>query len=154
MPHDLVDQLGGRIEDMLAVVHHQQQFACPQVLDHGGFDIEALLLLQPQCRRDCVADRRSVVERRELAEPRAVAEALLFAAGGLEGEPGLADAADTGQRHKRTFSQRGADPHDVVLATDETGCAPRHSGVGPGRDGRPGGRFRNAVCPGSPSRIC
>ena len=91
------------VEDVLAVVHDEQQLARPQILDHGLLDAEALLLLQPQRRGDGVAHRGAVVERRELAEPHAVAEAVLLARCDLEREPGLADAADPGQGHQRAL---------------------------------------------------
>ena len=86
------------------------------------------MLLQPQRRRDGVAHRGAVVERREFAEPRAVAEALLLASCGLEGEPGLADAADPGQRHQRALAQGGGDAQHLLLAADEAGRAPRQIG--------------------------
>ena len=82
-------------EDVLAVVHDQQQRARPQKLDHGGLDAKALLLLQPQRRGNGVIDGRTVIERRELAEARAVVELLLESAGDLEGQSGLSDPADT-----------------------------------------------------------
>ena len=91
---------------MFAVVHEQQQFVRPKKVDHGGFDAEALLLLQPQRRRDRVTDRRTVLERRELAEKRAVVELRLQPAGDLEPQPRLPDPSDTGQGHQRAVGER------------------------------------------------
>ena len=105
VPNDLVDQPRGRGQDVLAVVHHQQHRARPQKLDHGGLDAEALLLLQPQCRSDGVTDSRTVIERSELAERCAVVELFFQPTGDLEGQSGLSDAADAGQRHQRTARQ-------------------------------------------------
>ena len=86
-----------------------------------------------------------VVDRRELAEPHAVTEALLFPPGDLEGQPGLADAPDAGQRHKRCLSQGAGDAQDIALSADETGCATRQSGAGPSGDRRRAWRFWRRV---------
>ena len=141
---------------MLAVVHDQQQLARPQILDHRRLDAEALLLLQPQRRRDSVAHRCTVVERGEFAEPHAVAEALLVASGGLEGEPRLADAADAGQRHQRalgagrplTRSTSRSRPTKLVARRGRSGVAAE---VAPTR--RPAVRPQHWQSR-SPSRIC
>ena len=114
MPHDLVEQPRGRVQDVLAIVHDQQQLACPQILDDGLLDAEALLLLQPQSRRDGMAHRGAVVERREFADTHAVTEAVLLARCGLEGEPGLADAADPGQRDQRALAQGGGNAQHLA----------------------------------------
>ena len=131
MPHDLVEQPRGRLQDVLAIVHDQQQLACPQILDHGRLDAEALLLLQPQSGRDGMGHRGAVVERREFADTHAVAEAVLLARCGLEGEPGLADAADPGQRDQRALAQGGGNAQHLVLAPDEAGRAPWQAGRRP-----------------------
>ena len=111
----------------------QQQLARPQILDHRLLDVEALLLLQPQRRRNGVTDRRTVVERRQFADPHTVSEARLVTRGGLKGQPGLADAADPGQRHQRALAHAGHDPADILLPVDEAGRAPRQSSPGQGQ---------------------
>ena len=107
-----------------------------------------------RARRDGMAHRGAVVERREFAEPHAVAEAVLLAPGGLEGEPGLADAADAGQRDQRALAQGGGNAQHLVLAPDEAGRAPRQSRRAGRLDRRPYGAGLSNTRSGSPSRIC
>ena len=45
VPGDPVEQERRIVEDVFAVVHDQQQFARPQVVDDGLLDAETLLLL-------------------------------------------------------------------------------------------------------------
>ena len=154
MPNDLVDQPRGRGQDVLAVVHHQQHRARPQKLDHGGLDAEALLLLQPQCRSDGVTDSRTVIERSELAEGCPVVELLFQPTGDLEGQSGLSDAADAGQRHQRTARARA--PETAAMSSSRAMKLVMRRGTpvrGRVADETCGAGGRTC-CPGSPSRIC
>ncbi|MDF2976688.1 MAG: hypothetical protein K0S40_1416 [Actinomycetospora sp.] len=139
MLHHLVEQPGGGLEDVLAVVEDEQQLAAPQVLDDRLLDREALALPHPQRDRHRVADRPVVVERRQLAEPGAVGEAGLLAGGALDGEPRLADPTDPGQRDERALAEGGDDPGHVGLPADEAGDPP-----GQVAHGRGGGGWRGA----------
>src|SRR5215213_1500925 len=57
---------------------------------------------------------------------------LLVSADGLEGQAGLADAADTRQRYQRRFPQCGCDAPEFLFPSDEAGGAPGHVGMRPG----------------------
>ena len=135
MPDDQVHQPSGRGQNVLAVIHHHQHRAGTQIVDHGGLDVKALLLLKPQRRGDGVGDSRTVIERSELAKHCAIVELFLHSTGDLEGQPGLADASDAGQRHQRTLANGADDDFDVVLASNETGDAPWHARPRPSGDG-------------------
>jgi hypothetical protein len=132
-PHHLVDQPCGRIQDVLAVVEHEQQSPVREVLDHGLLDREALALPHAQRHGHRVSDRAARAERGELAEPGAVGEPGPLPVGDRHGEPGLADSADSAERHQRRAGQRGDHVRDLLGTANQRGGPPRQ--VAPGRRG-------------------
>ena len=123
--HNAVGQLGGRVQHMLAVVDYQQQLERSQIVDQCLVESLGILLLQSQRRCDRVRQRGTVGDWCEFAEPRTVGESVLAPVGELEGESGLADSADPGERHLCAALQSLADDHDFSFAPDKPLRQPR-----------------------------
>jgi basic amino acid/polyamine antiporter, APA family len=111
-PGDLLDQV-------LAVVDHEQRVAAVKVGDRG------IQLADPRQRAhsETLDQRRrdgtGVGDARELDPPHAAGEGGSATRGRLDGEPGLAHASRSGQRQQPRRRQRGADGLQILLATDQ-----------------------------------
>ena len=116
---DAIDQLGGRVEDVLAVVEDEQHVARPQrvgeLIERRAARIERDETRARDRRREAVA----VLERREIGEERAARMVRLLPARDLDREPGLAGAPRSGQRDEAVIQQEAAHRRDVVAASDE-----------------------------------
>ncbi len=96
-----------------------------EVLDDRLLDRRAVPLLHPERSGDGVGHGAAVAERGQLAEPRAIGEPGLLPGGHFDGQPGLADPTDPGQRHERGRPQRTGDRGDGALTPDERRTPPR-----------------------------
>ncbi len=92
---DRVDQARDRIEEVLAVVEHQQQPLRREIVEHRLVERPTRQRLHPQARRHGLPHRLRVGDRRELAQPRTVRELADDLRRDLERETGLADATHT-----------------------------------------------------------
>ncbi len=137
MGEEAFGELGGGLDDVLAVVEDEQQAAVRAVRDVLG-----------------------VVDGGQFDEPHAVGPAAvrLVRLGGLLGEAGLAGAARPEERDEACPREVVADDADVVLAADEGGQpGPQVATPPSGRCGGPGGagpgvrtRTRSALRTGGP----
>ncbi len=118
----------GGVQDVLAVVEHEQQPAADEVLDDRLLDRRAVPLLHAQRDGDRVRDGAAVEERRQLGEPRAVGEPVALTARHLDREPGLPDSPDADERHQRGRPQPGRDRADRRVPPDERGAPARQVG--------------------------
>ncbi len=124
-------RLGRGVQDVLAVVHHEQQGSTVEVLGDRLLDAESVPLLHPERGRHRVTHGRTVGQRGELTQPRSVRELRSGAAGGLDGEPGLADPADPGERDQRALAHGRQNPLDVLVPAEEPGRPPRQVAARP-----------------------
>ena len=117
----VLDEMSGRADQVLAVVEHEQQRAAA----YGGG--ERLARDRPGHRhhaertRHRGADQLGVDERPQLGQPHAVGMARHHLARHLEGEARLADAAGADQRQQAVMRQQLADIGDDGLAPDQLG---------------------------------
>ena len=94
---DLGDKLGGCFEQVLAVVHHQQELLVLQVRAQQRQRLGRGLVAQVQSRHDGVADQRGVLNLRELDHPCAAREAAREIGRTPNRQAGLADTAWPGE---------------------------------------------------------
>ena len=81
------------LEQVLAVVQHQQQLLAVQELRQRLAGVLAGPGGQREHRRDRIIDPGHVADRGQLSEPRAVGEPRRHLGGGLQPQPGLAHPA-------------------------------------------------------------
>ena len=94
-----IGQAPGCLDEVFAVVQHEQQAAVVQCRDDAVLGCAAGLR-DPERGRDGGWYRVGLGDRRELAEPGPVRVAGLASRGDRQGEPGLANAAHPGQREQ------------------------------------------------------
>ena len=114
-----IDQLGGRIEDVLAVVEDEQHVARAQRVGEL-IERRAARVERDEARaRDGRGEVVAVLERREIGEERTARMVRLLPARDLDREAGLAGAPGSGQRDEAVIEQQAAHCRDVVAAADE-----------------------------------
>jgi hypothetical protein len=145
-------QLGGRVDQVLAVVQHQQQLPPGQVLRQRGGRRVPGPVLQAQRLRDGLGHQRLLPQLVQPDQLPPVAERPRQPGRGAQRQPGLAHPAGPGQCHQPRPSQQLPDLGQLTAVADEAGqlgwqipgYAPRrHSISAPGSaatDRR--GRFR------------
>ncbi|BFO20959.1 hypothetical protein SHKM778_73470 [Streptomyces sp. KM77-8] len=131
-----LDEVGGGLDDMLAVVQDQQHAARAAVFGeafHGvgvpvGDGPHALGsgavqhgLAGADGGEDGLRDGVGVVDRGEFGQPHPVGHGLPYGLGGLLGQPGLARAAGPEQGDEPGGGEVRADGLDVGLPADERG---------------------------------
>jgi hypothetical protein len=108
-----------RLEEMFAVVEHQQKLLVAQELDYCLLD----RLGRPRChreqRRDRVRDTVAVADRCQLTPPGAVTELGKRLRRHLQRQTGLAHPTHPGQGHCPDLTERGGDTRQLALAADE-----------------------------------
>ena len=97
-PCDALDQLGGSVDHVLAVVEEQERLLHPQRREDGVDERLALLLRDGQRVGQRPHHARLVGDRREVGQEHAVGVAGEQAPAELDGEAGLADAPRAQQR--------------------------------------------------------
>ena len=95
---DQLDQLGGGIEHVLAVVQHQQRRRPAQVLDDPGRQVTAGAIVEAERRRHRPDHRLRASDRRQLAEHDTSGEAIGDGRRRVQRQPGLADSTRSGER--------------------------------------------------------
>lgn len=167
-------QLGDRREQALAVVQHQQQAFVPegahQVFGQRGAwcrrkELGERLVVQVECRGDLLGQESGSLVRclvpvgrvfvgtdaGQVDDPAPVRQFVDQLSGGLHREPGLADAAGTGQGDQPAGRQQSTDMGHRFGSTHETGQRCREVGAGT-RQVRPRRllRRRPSLGPGGP----
>ena len=116
---DLLGQVGGGVDHVLAVVEHEQGGAAGEVVDEG---VGAGRRAGGPHGRTHGADHVAAVEGgHEVDEPHAVGVLAGEGAGDLDGEAGLAHPADARDGHEAVVGELGHHGGDVVLPADEVG---------------------------------
>ena len=113
------DRRRGHLEDVLAVVDHEQELPAGEGLGQRVDEGCITLRRDTEHGRDRRGHRVRVADRRELDEPDPVRELGCELGAGLDREPGLADAADAGQGHEPMFPDHLRDVADQLLSSDD-----------------------------------
>jgi hypothetical protein len=119
--HDLRGQGGARVDQVLAVVQHQQHVPAVELCDQGLPCPVGRRQLHSGGSGDRLGDEVRLRQGGEIHERRAVAEALGPAGRHREGEPGLAAAAGSGEGQQSAPPERLLHLGDLALAADENG---------------------------------
>ncbi|GAA1688101.1 hypothetical protein GCM10009733_100900 [Nonomuraea maheshkhaliensis] len=120
-PHDLRHQRGDGAEQVLAVVHHQQQPLVPQVRQEQCHRLGRGLGAQVQGRRHGVADQPGIADLGQLDQPRAAGEPAPEIARHPQRQPRLADPAGTDQADQPGLRELAPDHREFTASAHETG---------------------------------
>ena len=112
-------QQPGVVEQVLAVVEHQQQFLGAEELDNALFERHVGVWLHAERGRDHLHERFGIARRRELAQPRTVGETREHLGRHLRGEARLAHAAHPDERDQAGLVECLRDAIELVVAADE-----------------------------------
>jgi len=112
-------QACGRLDQVLAVVKDEEQFARLQVLDEHVEQRVAWRLADVENRGHRLDDHLRIGDRAQLHEPDALGVLFQQAAANLQRQPGLPRAAWTQQRDHPRRSQSAFDLRHFPFATDE-----------------------------------
>ncbi len=124
---EVIGDLGGRVEQVLAVVQDDHRRLIGERVDQAIRGVAGGQCLALYERRLAQAHRAEhglrhvgrVGDRRELGEPDAVRDVEPL--GRLARQPGLAGATGPDERHESPLVEQLADPCELLLATDEAG---------------------------------
>ncbi len=115
-----VDERCERLDQVLAVVEHDEHLAVTEELDERRLERQMLALLHFERRRHRL-DRGTLVARRgELDHTGRSGPACRRGGGEPEREPGLAHAPGPDQRHETLALEQSPDRGEVVVAADES----------------------------------
>ena len=125
-----LDEIGGGVEHVLAVVEHEQQAPPRQRLGDAVGHRPAGCGVIPSTVGHRIGHGRRVADRRQLDEPHSVRELGDQLGGDLHGQAGLADAAHPDQRDQPVTSHQLGQLLHLDLTTDEArDCAGRFPGT-------------------------
>ena len=119
--HHVGHDLGGCFEQVLAVVHDQQQLLVVQVGKQEVQGLERGLVPQVQGRHDGIADQRWVLDFGELDQPSAAAEAACEIGRDPDRQARLADPARPYQADQAGPGELLPDFGQLTAAADEAG---------------------------------
>ena len=117
-------QAGRRVDDVLAIVEHQQQPAVPERGDQARKRIFGADF-QTEHGRDRARHQPRVAERRQIDQPDAVLISADQPLGDGEGDRGLADAAGPDDRHQALVRELCDKRCHDFLAADHPSCRER-----------------------------
>lgn len=117
-----VDDLRARVDQVLAVVEHDEEPPPQQVVGERLADVPAGLLAHPENVGHRFRDELRIRQRSEVDKPSAVGKVAEKLGPHLQREPRLAHAAGSRERHEPGLGQRIADAGDVVVPPDECRC--------------------------------
>jgi hypothetical protein len=110
---------GGGLQEVLAVVEHDEHASIPQVVDERRGERAPGLLGDPERCRDALEDQAFVGERAELDHPAAILELVEHVGRDLQREPGLADTAGAREGEQRGRLEERARIPQLALSADE-----------------------------------
>ena len=116
---DGFDQVGRGVENMLAVVDHQQPHPALQRGGHRLAHALPRLLGDAQHRCHCIGYRRRIGDCGEFENPDTVGKFVGQPGRNLQGQARFADATYTGQRHQPMSLDRRLHLVEFGLASDE-----------------------------------
>jgi hypothetical protein len=117
-PFEIAHQYRGGAKYVLAVVQEEQYLLVSKHLDQR-FQERRPSAVVAERSRDGLGDAIGITNRRQLNQPCAVALVGQKVRGDLKRQPGLADTADSGDRHNSRVLQCSSDLRHFGLATDE-----------------------------------
>ncbi len=117
----MADRGCGTVEEVLAVVDDEQQLLRPEVARHDILDGRTLAGTKPPGVTDLRHDEVRVGDRCQLHQPRTVGEVVYRSPGGLDGEPGLARAAHSGEHGEPVGCDQRRELGELLRAPDERG---------------------------------
>lgn len=112
------DHLGARVDEMLTVVEHQEELLRSQVLGQRAECVGGLARDTEEPAQG-LGQQASLPEIREFDGPDAVGKLASHAGGDGEGQTGLPDSADAGQRQQSCGSEQGSCSGQIVTPADE-----------------------------------
>ena len=118
---DLEHEVRRRLEEVLAVVEHEQQLLPrEEVREHvdGG---NRSVGLETEACRDHVGDGVGLASAGQLAPPRAVGKLGRRVHSGLHRQPRLSDAADAGEHDHPMIRERFRDESELAFAPEKRG---------------------------------
>ena len=118
---DRLDQVGARVEQVLAGVQDQQQPLVPQVLEQRVEGGPRVLLGQAEHARDRVRQQQRVAQAGLLDDPHAVGVVAGRLGRRAQRHPGLADAARPDHGHQPAALEHGGNLRQFALPADEVG---------------------------------
>ncbi len=116
---DAVHEPCDGVEQVLAVVEHEEELFRPQEVEQGLVERLPHAWLHPERRRECLDERIGVADPGELAEPRAVPVTRERVGGDLHREARLAHAADARDGDHPRVAERGGDVGQLRGTADE-----------------------------------
>ena len=134
---DVGHEQRGRVEQVLAVVHEEQQLPVPQVGAQEVARLGGSLVAQVQGREDRVVDQGGVPDVGQLDQPGAVREGSSEIGPAPDREAGLADAARADEGDQADRGELLPELGELAAAADEAGrlgrqVAPTTGGSGHG----------------------
>ena len=120
-PDQGVGGLGARVDQVLAVVEHDQDVLRDQGVEQGLQGRPARLRDDPERSGDGRRHRLRIGDRGQFDQPHPVAAAVEQIGGDLQTQPRLAAAARAGQRDHARGIHQGADRGQLAGASDERG---------------------------------
>ncbi len=122
--HELLREVGARVDQVLAVVENHEELAVPDELDERLDHRAAGLLHDSEYRGHRLRHQARIGHRRKFDEPDAVGKLVEHVCGNLQRQPRLADAADAEQREDRDPGEELFHLGLPALAADERGRLP------------------------------
>ena len=119
------DELGARLDQMLAIVEHQQQSLWPEVLGQRVGNVPRADVAQADRRGNRAGYQRWVAKSGQFHEPAAVGVAGKVIADELLRQARFADAARADERQQRRRREHSRELTQLVLAADKAGQRPR-----------------------------
>ena len=105
-----------RIQQVLAVIQHQQEVRRPQPVSKRLKHRHIPLLPNPQRLHHLRRDQPRIGDTGQLGQPHAVRKLLYRLDGRLQGQPGLTGPARPGERDQPCLAQQLFQPGEVLLA--------------------------------------
>src|SRR5262249_44302229 len=133
--HQIGYHLSRRSEQVLAVVHDQQQFLVPPVGKQQRQRLGRGLVPPVPWGHDGVAHQRRVEGLGQFHQPAAAAETAAEFGGGPDRQAGLADPARPDEADQARLGELPPDLRELAAAADEAGCFGGEGGGGPGGPG-------------------
>ncbi len=121
----LLGPAGAGLDEVLAVVEHDQQLAMAHEVEQRVEQRTARLLVHIEHAGHHARHKHRVGDRRQLDEPHAVLVCGLHRVGHLERKTCLADAAGAGQRQQVRVGQQLDHRRELGLASDQRGQVQR-----------------------------
>ena len=107
------------LQDVLAIVEHQQRLLRPKAVAQGAGHRLSGGLFHAQYLRQCGRNQRRIAQRRQVNKPNTIAICFDHLGGGLQRQPRLPDSAGPRHTQKPCCRQALLDLDKLQLATDE-----------------------------------